>query len=461
MFGRKDQAATIGASETRNVGDDSFRKDTTSAFEQAKGNILRKVIATVDAPTLLRMNLKDSAAELAKRIRQILSEERLQLSRTEETRMIEEISDQMLGFGPLERFLIRDDVSDIMVNGANDIFIEVNGRIHQSDVTFRDNEQLLNVCQRIVSLVGRRVDQSSPICDARLKDGSRVNVIIPPLAVDGPSLTIRRFRKGKFTLDDYVRLGSISAEGAEVLRIIARSRCNILVSGGTGSGKTTLLNALANQIEDGERIVSCEDTAELQLGHRNLVRLETRPPNIEGEGEVKIRDLVKNCLRMRPDRIIVGEVRGPEAFDLLQAMNTGHDGSMGTLHANSPREALSRIEAMVTMGFEGLNRKTIHEMIGMSVDVVVHISRLRDGTRRIMAISDLAYEPGGEITLLDLFRFEIEKGHESGEIVGRFEASGVRKPGFWQKLQYFDEQENFVAALRSANGQDAWEPPDL
>ena len=450
MFGQKDQMPRLGESAARQADENPFTRENVDIFEQAKERILRKVISTIDAPALLRMNLKDSAAELARRVKQTLAEEKMYLSGSEEIRMIEEINDQMLGFGPLERFLVRDDISDIMVNGASDIFIEVDGRVQRSDVTFRDNEQLLNVCQRIVSLVGRRVDQSSPICDARLKDGSRVNVIIPPLAIDGPSLTIRRFRKGRFTLEDYVRTGSISGPGADILRIIARSRCNILVTGGTGSGKTTLLNTLANQIDDGERIVSCEDTAELQLGHSNLVRLETRPPNIEREGEVRIRDLVKNCLRMRPDRIIVGEVRGPEAFDLLQAMNTGHDGSMGTLHANSPREALSRLEAMVTMGYEGLSRRTIQDMIGTAVDVVVHVSRLRDGTRRVMAISELVYRPGDDIDLIDLFRFSLEKGAESCEIIGQFVAPPPRKPSFWQKLLSFAEHDAFLEAMERA-----------
>ncbi|MCM2563361.1 CpaF family protein [Lutimaribacter sp. EGI FJ00015] len=453
MFGRKDTQPQLGENEPGTLVEDPFSQDTDSVFEKAKDRTLRKVIATIDAPALLRMSLKDSAAELSKQVRQILADERMHISGSEEARMIEEINDQILGFGPLERFLVRDDISDIMVNGAEDIFIEVDGRIERSDITFRDNEQLLNVCQRIVSLVGRRVDQSSPICDARLKDGSRVNVIIPPLAVDAPSLTIRRFRKQKFTLDDFSRIGTISPAGAEVLRILSRSRCNLLVVGGTGSGKTTLLNVIANQIEDDERIVSCEDTAELQLGHSNLVRLETRPPNIEGEGEVKMRDLVKNCLRMRPDRIIVGEVRGPEAFDLLQAMNTGHDGSMGTLHANSAQEALSRLEAMITMGYEGLNRRTIREMIGTAVDVVVHVSRLRDGSRKIMAISELVYQTGEEIELIDLFRFEVEKGAETGEVVGTFKsakAATQRKPEFWQKLIFFEEQDNFLAALKEA-----------
>ena len=292
------------------------------------------------------------------------------MSIAEQEELLDDICNDVLGYGPLEPLLARDDIADIMVNGANTVYIEVAGKIQQTNIRFRDNQQLLNICQRIVNQIGRRVDEASPICDARLPDGSRVNAIVPPLAIDGPSLTIRKFKKDKLTLDQLVKFGSISPEGAEILRIIGHCRANVLVSGGTGSGKTTLLNCLTSFIEEDERIITCEDAAELQLQQPHVVRLETRPPNLEGEGQVTMRDLVKNCLRMRPERIIVGEVRGPEAFDLLQAMNTGHDGSMGTLHANTPREALSRLESMITMGGYTLPSKTIREMICSSVDVV-------------------------------------------------------------------------------------------
>ena len=259
------------------------------------------------------------------------------MSIAEQEELLEDICNDVLGYGPLEPLLARDDIADIMVNGANTVYIEVDGKVQQTNIRFRDNQQLLNICQRIVSQVGRRVDEASPICDARLPDGSRVNVIAPPLAIDGPALTIRKFKKDKLTLDQLVKFGSITPEGAEILQDHRPlPRCNVLISGGTGSGKTTLLNCLTGYIDDDERIITCEDAAELQLQQPHVVRLETRPPNLEGEGEITMRDLVKNCLRMRPERIIVGEVRGPEAFDLLQAMNTGHDGSMGTLHANTP-----------------------------------------------------------------------------------------------------------------------------
>jgi pilus assembly protein CpaF len=336
------------------------------------------------------------------------------------------------------------------VNGANQIFIEVGGKVQETGVRFRDNEQLLNICQRIVSQVGRRVDESSPICDARLADGSRVNVIAPPLAIDGPSLTIRKFKKEKLTLDQLVRFGSISPEGAEILKIIGRVRCNVLISGGTGSGKTTLLNCLTGYIDSGERIITCEDAAELQLQQPHVVRLETRPPNIEGQGEITMRSLVKNCLRMRPERIIVGEVRGPEAFDLLQAMNTGHDGSMGTLHANSPREAISRVEAMITMGGHSLPGKAIREMLVSSVDVIVQAARLRDGSRRITHITEVLGMEGDVVTTQDLFVYDILGEDGKGNIIGRHRSTGIGRPAFWDRARYYGEEARLAAALDAA-----------
>jgi pilus assembly protein CpaF len=338
-----------------------------------------------------------------------------------------------------------------MVNGSGRIFIEVGGKVQETDIRFRDNTQLLNVCQRIVSRVGRRVDEASPICDARLPDGSRVNVIAPPLAIDGAVLTIRKFKKDKLTLDQLTRFGTISPEGAEVLKIIGKVRCNIVISGGTGSGKTTLLNCLTNYIEPDERIITCEDTAELQLQQPHVVRLETRPPNLEGEGEITMRDLVRNCLRMRPERIIVGEVRGPEAFDLLQAMNTGHDGSMGTLHANSPREAMSRMEAMVTRGGFALPSKTIREMICTSVDVIVQVQRLRDGSRRITHITECLGMEGDVPITQDLFVYEIGGEDEHGKIIGRHRSTGIGRPHFWERAQYYGEEGRLAAALDTAH----------
>jgi pilus assembly protein CpaF len=318
-------------------------------------------------------------------------------------------------------------------------------------VRFRDDNHLMNVCQRIVSQVGRRVDESSPICDARLPDGSRVNVIAPPLAIDGAALTIRKFKKDKLTLQQLVKYNSISPDGAEVLRILGRVRANILISGGTGSGKTTLLNCLTAFIEKDERVITCEDSAELQLQQPHVVRLETRPPNLEGEGEITMRDLVKNCLRMRPERIIVGEVRGPEAFDLLQAMNTGHDGSMGTLHANSPREALSRLESMITMGGYSLPSRTIREMITSSIDVIVQAARLRDGSRRITHISEVLGMEGEVIVTQDIFLYDITGEDANGMLVGRHRSTGITKPNFAERARYFNEERNLVDALEKSN----------
>src|SRR2546430_2728249 len=325
-----------------------------------------------------------------------------------------------------------------MVNGAGTVFIEVAGKIQKTGIRFRDNQQLLNICQRIVSQVGRRVDESSPICDARLADGSRVNAIVPPLAIDGPALTIRKFKKDKLTLDQLVKFGAISPEGAEILQIIGRVRCNVLISGGTGSGKTTLLNCLTQFIEHDERVITCEDAAELQLQQPHVVRLETRPPNLEGEGQVTMRELVRNCLRMRPERIIVGEVRGPEAFDLLQAMNTGHDGSMGTLHANSPREAMSRLESMITMGGFALPMKTIREMIVGSIDIIIQAERMRDGSRRITKITEVIGTEGDVVITQDLLTYEVTGEDESGRLSGRHIGTGIVRPNFWERARYYN-----------------------
>ena len=334
-----------------------------------------------------------------------------------------------------------------MVNGANRVFIEVGGKVQLTSIRFRDNAQLMNICQRIVSQVGRRVDESSPICDARLADGSRGNVIAPPLALDGPTLTIRKFRKDKLTLEDLVKFGSISPAGARVLGVIGRCRCNILISGGTGSGKTTLLNCMTAYIEAEERVITCEDAAELQLQQPHVVRLETRPPNLEGQGQITMRDLVKNCLRMRPERIIVGEVRGPEAFDLLQAMNTGHDGSMGTLHANSPREAMSRLESMITMGGFQLPTKTIREMIVGSIDVIIQAERMRDGSRRITKVTEVVGTEGDVVITQDLVTYEVTGEDETGRLKGKHQGTGIVRPAFWERARYYNLERELADAL--------------
>jgi len=422
----------------------------TTAYFVLKKEILAALIDAIDVSLLGAMELSQARTEIRMIAGDVITAKKIAMSSAQQAELIEDLCNDVLGYGPLEPLLARDDISDIMVNGSDCIYIEVAGRVERTDIRFRDNEQLLNVCQRIVSQVGRRVDESSPICDARLADGSRVNVIAPPLAVDGPTLTIRKFKKDKLTLAQLVKFGAITPEGATVLEIIGRVRCNVIISGGTGSGKTTLLNCLTRFVEPTERIVTCEDSAELQLQQPHVVRLETRPPSIEGTGEVTMRDLVKNCLRMRPDRIIVGEVRGPEAFDLLQAMNTGHDGSMGTLHANSPREALSRIEAMTTMGGFSLPAKTIRQMMVSSIDIIVQAARLRDGSRRITHITEVLGLEGEVPITQDLFVYDILGEDAGGKIIGRHRSSGIGRPAFWDRARYFNEHERLAAALKAA-----------
>lgn len=419
----------------------------SESYYETKGTVFGALIEAIDLAQLARLDGESAREEIRDIVNEIIAIKNIVMSIAEQEELLDDICNDVLGYGPLEPLLARDDIADIMVNSAGTVYIEVKGKIQKTGIRFRDNQQLLNICQRIVSQVGRRVDESSPICDARLPDGSRVNVIAPPLALDGPALTIRKFKKDKLTLDQLVNFGSITPEGAEVLKVVGRCRVNSIVSGGTGSGKTTLLNCLTQFIDDDERIITCEDAAELQLQQPHVVRLETRPPNIEGEGQINMRDLVKNCLRMRPERIIVGEVRGPEAFDLLQAMNTGHDGSMGTLHANSPREALSRIESMITMGGYSLPSRTIREMIVGSVDVVVQAARLRDGSRKITHITEVVGMEGDVIITQDLFVYEITGEDEHGNLIGQHKSTGIGRPKFWDRARYYGEEKRLAAAL--------------
>ena len=428
------------------------KADTSETYFDLKKAIVATLIEAIDISNLSELEPEQARREVASVTADILAARKTVLSAREQDDMVEDICNDVLGYGPLEPLLARDDIADIMVNGTKRIFIEVAGRVQETDIRFRDNAQLLNVCQRIVSQVGRRVDESSPICDARLLDGSRVNVIAPPLAIDGPTLTIRRFKKDKLTLDQLVNFGAITPEGAEILKIIGRVRCNVIVSGGTGSGKTTLLNCLTAFVDAHERIITCEDSAELQLQQPHVVRLETRPANIEGVGEITMRDLVRNCLRMRPERIIVGEVRGPEAFDLLQAMNTGHDGSMGTLHANSPREALSRMESMITMGGFSLPAKTIKEMAVASIDVIVQAARLRDGSRRITHITEVLGMEGEVPITQDIFVFDMIGEDADGRIIGTHRSTGIGKPAFWDKARYYGEETRLARALDASSG---------
>jgi len=420
-------------------------------YFQTKSAIFNALIDSIDLSQLATMETQAAREEIRDIVAEIIALKSIVMSISEQEDLLEDICNDVLGYGPLEPLLARDDIADIMVNGSQKCYIEVGGKVRLTNVRFRDDAHLMNVCQRIVSQVGRRVDEGSPICDARLPDGSRVNVIAPPLAIDGAALTIRKFKKDKLTLQQLVKYGSISPEGAEVLRILGRVRANVLISGGTGSGKTTLLNCLTAFIEKDERVITCEDSAELQLQQPHVVRLETRPPNLEGEGEITMRDLIKNCLRMRPERIIVGEVRGPEAFDLLQAMNTGHDGSMGTLHANSPREALSRLESMITMGGYALPSRTIREMIVSSIDVIVQAARLRDGSRRITHITEVLGMEGDVIVTQDVFVYDIMGEDANGMLIGKHRSTGITKPQFTERARYFNEEANLVEALEKAN----------
>src|SRR5512135_791812 len=421
-------------------------------YYQIKTTIFSALIDTIDLAQLSQLDPDSAREEIRDIVNEIISIKAVVMSIAEQEHLLQDICNDVLGYGPLEPLLARDDIADIMVNGANRVFIEVGGKVQLTNIRFRDNAQLMNICQRIVSQVGRRVDESSPICDARLLDGSRVNVIAPPLSLDGPTLTIRKFKKDKLTLDDLVKFGSISPAGARVLAVIGRCRANVLISGGTGSGKTTLLNCMTAYIDADERVITCEDAAELQLQQPHVVRLETRPPNLEGQGMISMRDLVRNCLRMRPERIIVGEVRGPEAFDLLQAMNTGHDGSMGTLHANNPREALSRLESMITMGGFALPSRTIREMITASVDVVIQAARLRDGSRKITHITEVMGMEGDVIVTQDLFLFDITGEDANGSILGRHRSTGIGRPRFWDRARYYGEENRLATALDAAEG---------
>ena len=436
----------------------SSNKDDGEAlisFFKLKDEVRASLIELVDAAQVREMGVEQSRREVSQLVRGIIKRRSETITTSMANLLVDALANDVVGFGPLEPLLARDDISDIMVNGARDVFIEVNGKIEKTNVQFQDNAHLLNICQRIVSLVGRRVDESSPMCDARLLDGSRVNVIVPPLSVDGPVLTIRKFKADKLSLADLVEFGSITEDGAELLRIISRVGCNVIVAGGTGSGKTTLLNAMTAFIADGERIVTCEDAAELQIQQSHVIRLETRPPNLEGTGTVTMRDLVINCLRMRPDRIIVGEVRGAEAFDLIQSMNTGHDGSMGTVHANTPREALRRLETMIIAGGLNLTSRGVREMIVGSIDVVIQTTRLRDGRRVISHVTEVVGLEEETIITQDLMRFNIAGSSVTGEIAGAHVGTGINIPRFQDNADYFGEGAKLGIALRNLNNSNS------
>lgn len=402
------------------------------AFSDLKNRIQQKLIAELD-PGMDITKTAEVRSTIQEMFEAMLVEEQIILSRTEKRTLFEQIVAEILGFGPLEQFLSVDGITEIMVNGPKHVYIESKGKIQRVNASFEDNEHLMRIIDRIVAPLGRRIDEGSPMVDARLPDGSRVNAVIPPISIKGPALTIRIFAKVPFTIDNLVEFGSITREAVEFLKACVIARLNVVVSGGTGSGKTTLLNILSGFIPDDERIVTIENAAELQLRQEHVVTLESRPANVEGRGTVAIRDLVVNSLRMRPDRIVVGEVRSGEALDMLQAMNTGHDGSLTTAHANSPRDALSRLETMVLMAGMDLPHRAIREQIAAAVDVVVQTDRMRDGTRKVTSISEIQGMEGDIITMSEIFRFE-QSSIENGRVIGRLRPTGLR-PKFMYKIQ--------------------------
>jgi pilus assembly protein CpaF len=356
------------------------------------------------------------------------------ISRQDRERLVDELSDDILGYGPLERLLADDTVSEIMVNAPSDVWIEREGILHRTTVQFTDESQLRRIINKMVAEVGRRIDEAQPMVDARMADGSRINAVIPPLSLAGALLTVRKFGAERLDVDALVRLGTLTPETADLLRRCVEARLNILISGGTGSGKTTLLNAMSSAIPDSERIVTIEDAAELRLAQRHVLRLECRPKNIEGEGEVEIRDLLRNTLRMRPDRIVVGEVRGAEALDMLQAMNTGHDGSLSTIHANTPRDALARVETMVLMAGYDLPLRAIRQQVAAALDLVIQLERVHDGSRKVMAITEVQRMESDVITLQELYRFHVDAVASDGAVVGQLASTGLR-PGFLEKFE--------------------------
>jgi pilus assembly protein CpaF len=403
-------------------------------------------LAQMDPTVVAKLAVDELTQEVERTLAEIATQRRFQLNGREQRLLARELVNDMLGLGPLEPLLEDDTITDIMVNGPERVFVERRGKLDLSGVRFRDTAHVAHVCQRIASRVGRRIDESSPMVDARLKDGSRVNIVFPPLALDGPYISIRKFSRQALDFGRLVEFGSLSQPVARVLELAARARLNIIISGGTGSGKTTLLNALSRLVDGGERIVTIEDAAELQLQQPHVVRLETRVASLEGRGEITQRDLMRNALRMRPDRIIVGEVRGAEAFDMLQAMNTGHDGSMSTIHANSARDALTRIENMVQMGNMGLPARSILIQIVGAVDLIVQIERQRDGTRRVIQVTDVCGLEGDVAILNDIFQFELEGENLSGRLTGRYRCSGSR-PSFHERLVYAGVERAWAAIM--------------
>ena len=420
----------IPGREAPNAAPDLINRD------ELKEQVRSALMSRIDPSVAVRIPRTRLRAEIASLVSEIATEQRIQLNEIEEATLAAELTDDMIGLGPLEPYLEDDEVTDILVNGPYDIYVERCGKLEKTPARFRDAQHLVGVAQRIAAAVGRRIDEASPMVDARLADGSRVNIVLPPLVLNGGTISVRKFPAHSLTLDAMVRQRNLSPEIAGVLQIAARSRLNILISGGTGSGKTTLLNAVSQYIDSTERIITIEDAVELQLQQPHVVQMETRPPNIEGVGHIPQRELVRNALRMRPDRIIVGEVRGPEAFDMLQAMNTGHDGSMTTVHANSPRDALYRVENMVMMANLSLPLKAIRMQLASAINLIVHIERMRDGIRRVQNIAEIAGMEGDVITVRDLFSFRYQSEKRDSTVDGVFEPTRMR-PDFVSRAACF------------------------
>ncbi|MDF4562075.1 CpaF family protein [Vibrio parahaemolyticus] len=401
-------------------------------------DIRDEIFDALDAASLVDVEPLELESQLKDSVNILIEKKQLQISSLKRLDLVKALLDELKGLGPLQALVDNDDISDIMINGPSDIFIEINGKVEKSPIQFVNEKQLNTIAKRIASNVGRRIDESKPLCDARLEDGSRVNIVIPPLAIDGTSISIRKFKEQKIKLENLVQFGALSVEMAKLLSIASHCKCNILISGGTGSGKTTLLNALSGFIGSGERIVTIEDAAELQLQQPHIVRLETRQASVEGTGEITARDLVINALRMRPDRIIVGECRGGEAFEMLQAMNTGHDGSMSTLHANTPRDAIARVESMVMMATASLPLEAIRRTIVSAVDLIVQVRRLHDGSRKILFISEIVGLEGDSVVMEDIFRFENNDVGDEGKISGEFRTPGLSKRSvIYERAKFF------------------------
>ena len=425
------------------------KRDLTGSAEAQHPKLRAQVLEMLDIGRIGTMSPDQLRTQIRAVVHGLADRERLQLSARDQDKLAQELAADMVGYGPLEDLLQDERITEIMINGPDKVFVEIAGKMQLTNTRFRDVQQLSVLAQKIASAVGRRIDEASPLVDCRLPDGSRVNIVFPPLALDGAVMTIRKFSKRRMTLETMVQKGSMSTAVARILELAARCRLNIVVSGGTGSGKTTLLNAMSQMIDHGERIVTIEDAAELQLQQPHVVRLETRPANLEGKGEILQRDLLKNALRMRPDRIILGECRGAEAFDMLQAMNTGHDGSICTMHSNTPRDALTRIENMVQMGLSNLPVTAIRRQIVGALDIVVQIERMRDGSRRVTAVTEVCGLEGDTVTMNDVIKFEYTGESASGAVMGKYVSPKLR-PMFNERLSYFGYDRAWAETLQAS-----------